>query len=161
DDCGRQRAQIGQVVGDEVLDAVVVQPDGVEHARGRLDGARRGVAGARLAGDGLGDDAAQAREVEGAGHLTGVAEGARGDEDGVGEAQPAEGDGEVGHSTPPGAPLPSAAGASGGGGRKSRTTHRKPGTTSSPSSGWPSRTLAIVPSLRWTVTTRVTELITQ
>src|SRR5262245_15437783 len=82
-----------------MLDAVVVQADGVEHARGRLDGARRGVAGARLPRDGLGDDAAELAEIDRAGHCAGVAEGARGDEDGVAQLEAAEGDGQVSHDT--------------------------------------------------------------
>ena len=49
DDGGRQRTQVRQVMVEEVVDAVVVQADGVEHAARRLDGARRRVAGARLA----------------------------------------------------------------------------------------------------------------
>jgi hypothetical protein len=92
---GRQRTQVGQVVGQEVLDAVVVQADGVEHARRRFDGPRRRVAGPRPARDRLGDDAAEPGEIDDAGHLPGVTERPRRDQDGVREAQPAEGDGEV------------------------------------------------------------------
>jgi hypothetical protein len=84
-------------MGDEVVDAVVVEADGVKHAGRRFDGARRRVADARLARHGLGDDAAQAGEIDGAGHLAGVAEGARGNEDRVLQMQAAERDGEVGH----------------------------------------------------------------
>ena len=47
DDRGRQRAQIRQVVRDEMVDAVVIQADGVEHPGRRLDGARRRIADAR------------------------------------------------------------------------------------------------------------------
>ncbi len=82
---------------DEMFDAVVVEADGVEHSRRRLDGARRRVADARLARDGFGDDAAQPREIDEAGHLPCVAERARGHEDGIAQAKAAEGDGKVGH----------------------------------------------------------------
>jgi hypothetical protein len=67
-----------------MLDAVVVQADGVEQAGGRFDGAGRRVADAGLAGDGLGDDAAELGEVHHPGHLAGVAEGARRDQHRVG-----------------------------------------------------------------------------
>src|SRR4029079_1344292 len=82
---------------DEMVEAVVVEADGIEQAAGGLDGPRRRVADPRLGGDGLGDDAAEFGEVDEAGHLAGVAERAAGDQAGVAEGQPAEGDGEVGH----------------------------------------------------------------
>src|SRR5439155_9911043 len=87
DDGGRQRPQIRQLVLDEVVDAVVIQADGVEHAGGRFDRARRGVAGARGVGNSLGDDAAELGEVHDAGHVARVAEGAGGNEDGVAQMQ--------------------------------------------------------------------------
>ena len=54
---------------DEVIDAVVVQADGVEHAGRRLNGARRRVTGARGLCHRLGDDAAELGEIHGAGHF--------------------------------------------------------------------------------------------
>ena len=51
--------QIRQVVRDEGLDAVVVEADRVEHAGGGFDRSPRRVAGARLGGDRLGQDAAE------------------------------------------------------------------------------------------------------
>src|SRR5262245_29697615 len=81
----------------EVLDAVVIQSDGVEHARSSLDGARRRVAGARMARDRLGNDAAEPSEVHDAGHFPRIAKRARGDEDWVLQLQAAEGDGEIDH----------------------------------------------------------------
>ena len=55
-----KRPQVGQVMGDEVLDAVVVEANGVEHAGRRLDSPRGWVAGARVSSYRLGDYAAQA-----------------------------------------------------------------------------------------------------
>ena len=48
-----ERGQVRQMVLDEGLDAVVVQADRVEHARGRLDRPRRRIARPRLLGDRL------------------------------------------------------------------------------------------------------------
>ena len=87
--------QVRQVVLDEGLDAVVVQADRVEHAAGRFDGSPGAIAVPRLAGDRLGQDPAQAGQIDQAGHLAGIAERARGHHDRVGEPQPAELDGEV------------------------------------------------------------------
>src|SRR5262249_42590199 len=97
DDGGRQRAQVGQVGGGEGVDAVVVEADGVEHAGRRLDGARRRVADARLARHRLGHDAAEAGEVDRAGHLARVAERARRHQDRVAQGQATEADGQVDH----------------------------------------------------------------
>ena len=83
DDGGRQRAQIRQMVSDEMIDAVVVETDGVEHARRRFDRARRRVADAWLCRHRLGNDAAQLGEIDDARHFARVAEGAGGDEDGI------------------------------------------------------------------------------
>src|SRR5262245_29362796 len=80
---------------DEVLDAVVVESDGIEHAGRGLDGARRRVAGPGVACHRLGDDAAQPGKVNDAGHLARIAEGARRDEDRVAKTQPAEGYTEI------------------------------------------------------------------
>ena len=95
EDGGRQGAQVGNVMKQEMLDAVVVEADGVEHAGRGLDRSRRPVAGPRLARHGLGDDAAELGEVNDAGHLPRVAERARGDQDRVAEVEAAQSDGQV------------------------------------------------------------------
>ena len=69
---------------DEGLDAVVVQPDGIEHAAGGFDGARRRIARPGLLGDRLGQNPAQPGDVDQSGHFPGVAERARGDHDRIG-----------------------------------------------------------------------------
>ena len=56
---GPDRAEVGEVVGPEVVDAVVVEADRVEQARGRLDGARGRVARPRPCRHRLGDHAAE------------------------------------------------------------------------------------------------------
>ena len=90
DDRRVERGQVGQLPLDEGLDAVVVQSDRVEHAAGGFDGPRRRIAWPRLLGDRLGQDPAQPREVHQPGHFAGVAEGARGHGDRVGQTQAAE-----------------------------------------------------------------------
>ena len=82
---------------DEVIDAVVIEADGVEHAAGGLDGARRRIAGARLPRYRLGNDPAELGEIDHARHLARVAERAARDEDGILQAEAAEGDGEINH----------------------------------------------------------------
>ncbi len=94
-DRGRQRAQVRQMMFDEVIDPVIVQPDGVQHARGRLHRSRRRIANARQARNRLGNDAAQPGEIDRAGHLTCVAKCARRHEDGILQSQTAESDGEI------------------------------------------------------------------
>ena len=88
----------GQLLLDEGLHAVVLEPHGVEHAAGRLRHARRGVAGPWLEGKALDDDAAEGREVAVVLELEAVAEGSRGGHDRIlqVEAVPGalEGDGE-------------------------------------------------------------------
>ena len=54
------RAQLGQLLGDEAVDADALQPDGVQHAGRRLDDARRRMALARLEEQPLDDDARRA-----------------------------------------------------------------------------------------------------
>ena len=55
-----------------------------------LHGPRRRVARPRLLGDRLGQDSAQPRQIDQAGHFPGVAERARGHHDRIGQAQAAE-----------------------------------------------------------------------
>ena len=47
-----------ELAGDEVVDADVLESDGVEHAGGGLNDARSGMAGHGLERDSLGDEAA-------------------------------------------------------------------------------------------------------
>src|SRR5258708_38751802 len=80
---------------EEVVDAVVIEADGVEHSTGRFHGPGRLVARARNAGNRLGDDSAQLTEVDYALELARVAEGARCHHDRVAELQPAESDAQI------------------------------------------------------------------
>jgi len=81
---------------DEMIDAVVIEADGVEHPRRRLDGARRRVALARLMRDGLRYDAAELSEIDRAGHFLGVSKSAGRHQDRVLHVQAAKCDTEVG-----------------------------------------------------------------
>src|SRR6266478_569388 len=82
---------------DKMLDAVVIETDGVEHARGCLDRSRGRVAGARLARDRFGDDAAKELEIDDLGHFAGVAKRARCNQNGIAQIQAAQGDRKIGH----------------------------------------------------------------
>src|SRR5438128_568830 len=55
DDGGRQAPQVRQMMAEEMLDAVIVQPDRVKHARGGLDRTWRWVPRPRLARDRFGN----------------------------------------------------------------------------------------------------------
>ena len=87
DNCRPQRAQVWQVMLNEGIDAVIIEPDRVQHAAGRFDGAPRCVARARLARDRLGQDGAQPIEVDESGHFAGVAERTGRDHDRVRQPQ--------------------------------------------------------------------------
>ena len=69
----RQARQLGQVRGEEALQALVRQPDRVDHPGGGLPEPRRRVALARLEGDRLRDEGVEREPLE-----QGVAEGAPG-----------------------------------------------------------------------------------
>ena len=71
--------------GDELFDADVLQADGVEHAGGGLNDARRGMTGHRLERDALGHEAADPFERNNLFKLDAVAEGAAGGDDRVGQ----------------------------------------------------------------------------
>ena len=71
-----QCTQVRQVLLDEMVNAVVIESDGIQHAGRRLHGSRRRVAGTRVARYGLGDDAAQTRKIDHPSHFLCVAEGA-------------------------------------------------------------------------------------
>ena len=80
----------------EMLDAVVIESDGVKHAASGLDGARRRIAGADGASPSWeryrpGERNPQCRPFRG------VAERARSDEDRVLQMETAESDGEIDH----------------------------------------------------------------
>ncbi len=95
DDLRAQPGQIGQQMGDERLDAVVVQADRIEHAAAGFAGPRRRIAGARILRDGLGQNAAQAAKIHQAGHLPGVAKGPRRHQDRIGQTQSSQVDGKI------------------------------------------------------------------
>jgi len=61
---------------NEVVDAVVVQSDGVEHSRRGLDRAWRLIAGPRMLRHRLGNDSSELGEIDDPGHLAGVAKSA-------------------------------------------------------------------------------------
>ena len=81
------RAEIRQVVLAKVGDAVVIQADRVEQARGRLDRARGRIARAGVERHRLGDHAAQPLEADKPLHLADVAERPRRDQHRVLEHQ--------------------------------------------------------------------------
>jgi len=89
DDDGRaQRGQIGQMTLDKDLDAVIVQPNRIEHAAGGFDGSRRWVADPWALGDGLGQDSTQPSQIHQTGHFSGVTESTRCNQDRIAEPQP-------------------------------------------------------------------------
>ena len=73
---------------NEVLDADVLQADGVQHAGGGLDDARGGVAGHGLQRDALGDEAADPLQLDDLFKFDAVAKGAAGGDDWVDEVHP-------------------------------------------------------------------------
>ena len=83
DDGSSNRAQIRQVVGDERIDAVVVQSDGIQHSTGRFHGPPRRIAGTRLLGHRFGKNSAQSAQVDQVLHLPRIPERARRNEDRV------------------------------------------------------------------------------
>ena len=89
------RATRGSDVAHEGADADALQPDGVEETRGGLRDAGGGVAVPRLHVEALGDEPAEPGEVEEVLVLDAVAEGARGRDQGVLEAEPGDLDREV------------------------------------------------------------------
>ena len=98
DDRRTDRGQIRQMMFDKRFEAVVVQADAVEHAGGGFDRSPRRVAGPRLLGDRFGNDAAEALQIDQAGHFPCIAERARGRQDWIGQFEAAKLDREVGGS---------------------------------------------------------------
>ncbi len=95
DDLRAQPGQIGQRMGDERLDAVVVQADRIEHAAAGFVGPRRRIARARMLRDGLWQNAPQAAKVDQAGHLPGVTKSPRSHQDRIGKTQPPQVHGKI------------------------------------------------------------------
>src|SRR5690606_38514077 len=93
---GRQRLQVGPVVDEEGIEAVVIEADGVEQTGGGFDGSPGSVAGARCFGDRLGEDAAELAEIDERLHLASVTKRARGSEDGVAERESPQLNGKIG-----------------------------------------------------------------
>ena len=87
--------ELGELLVDEGAHADVLQADGVDHAGGGLDDARRGVAGHRLAREALGDEAADAVERDDVLELDPVAEGSAGCDDGRAKLDAGYGDAHV------------------------------------------------------------------
>ena len=71
---GAEAAELGQLLGDEAVDADALQSDRVDHAGGRLDDARRRMAFALLQEQSLDRDAAESLEIDGRRILDAVAE---------------------------------------------------------------------------------------
>src|SRR5262245_65009998 len=94
------------MMGNEVVDAIVIQSDGIEHARGGFEGSRRRIADAGLARHRLRNDAAELGEIHDACHLARIAKCAGRDENRVLETETAECDGEVEHTNAAHAALP-------------------------------------------------------
>src|SRR4030042_931739 len=70
DDGHAPRNPDGRHIPDQSLDADVLEPDGVQHAAGRLGRPRLKVAGARPQGGALADDGAQLLDIEDLRELT-------------------------------------------------------------------------------------------
>src|SRR4051794_15310760 len=80
---------------EEVVDAVVVESDGVEKARWGLDRSRRRVAGPGFRGDRLRNDRTQLREIDQTRHLPSITKRAGCDENWVAQMEGAQLHGEV------------------------------------------------------------------
>ena len=93
--------ELGQLAGGDRLDAGVLKADGVEHARGRVGYARRGVTEARLPRRALNGEGPEAVDVVYLRELVPVAEGAAGGYDGVVKLDAAQLDRRVHHTSSP------------------------------------------------------------
>ena len=88
DDVGAGIAGEGrQLAADKLLDAHILQADGVQHSGGGLDDARRGMAGDGVERDALGDEAADALESDDVFKFDAVAKGAAGGDDRTGQIE--------------------------------------------------------------------------
>ena len=83
---------------DELLQPVVVQPDGIEQPGTGFNRSRRRVANARLWRDGFGDDSAERGEIDVGLRLARVSKRPRCDENGIRKLQAVELYGESIHS---------------------------------------------------------------
>src|SRR5438309_7188627 len=90
-------AQLRQLFFYESAGADVLQADGVKHAGGSLEDARRGIAGHGLRRESFGDKAAQLFQSDDFFEFNAVAEGAAGGENRILEANAAELDRQIGH----------------------------------------------------------------
>jgi hypothetical protein len=97
DDGGAALAQLGQLLGDEAVHADTLQPDRIQHARGRLDDAFRRMALAFLEEEPFHRDGAECREVQRLCVLDAVAEAPAGRDERIRQRQRADGNGEVAH----------------------------------------------------------------
>ena len=99
EDGGAEPAQFRQLLGDEPVHADALQSDRVQHARRRLDDARRRMPFALVEEQALDRDAAERREVDGVGVLDAVAEAARRRDERVAQRSDADANGEVSQSS--------------------------------------------------------------
>src|SRR5438552_17915629 len=90
-------AQLRQLLFYESAGADVLQSDGVKHAGGSLEDARRRIAGHGLRRESFGDKAAQLFQSDDVLEFNAVAEGAAGSEYRILEANAAELDSQIGH----------------------------------------------------------------
>ena len=82
--------EIREVVGNEWLDAVVVEADRIEHPAGCFDRPPGRIASSRLGRDGLRENAAQSGKIDDASKFTGIPEGPRSHEYRVGKLDPSQ-----------------------------------------------------------------------
>ena len=97
DDRRADRPEVGQVVAAEVVDAVVVEADGVEHAR--RPSRRSAASGSRRGGGrhGLRDHAAEPFQADEPGHLADIAERPRGHQHRVPQSEPSQFHAQIDH----------------------------------------------------------------
>ena len=89
--------QGGQLVGDHLIHPRVLQPDGVQHARGAFGDARRRIAEAGLPGRSLEGEGSQAVDIVPLGKLIAEAEGSAGRDHRIVQLQAAEITGQSSH----------------------------------------------------------------
>src|SRR5690606_27804939 len=79
----------------EMIDSIVVQPDGVEHSRRRFDDARWTITSARRGSHRFGNNCSQTRKVDKPLTLFGVSEGTGRDKNGVAKLQSPDARGQI------------------------------------------------------------------
>ena len=95
DDGGAGLAQLGQALADEAMHANPLQSDGVQHARRRLDDARRRMAFALGKEESLDGHRAEVGEVDGLAVFHAVPEAAAGGNQRILQRELTDGDGEI------------------------------------------------------------------